>query len=432
MQSENEMFQVDIREWIEDGVSQCMGGVRYTFKTPNALIWSFNSGPDPVTGSDCALNLRNDGVLAFEYTPPVPVNGSSSSRAVSWKTQTAGLGVRNLTLLNNGNLVLVDDGGRIVWQSFTVLHDLFLIPTGLEFFGNMTLYDRVALYADFSTPGCYALSMGSQGSLIMFTRANRYVYHTIGVANASEPKASVSNDTIAEYIVIRQNIDFYTSRGVLLGHVPHNVLSNDPLPNVTDLIGSALFKDGNLMINRPSEPNPNHHLYYYNSSITSFCAFPLVCGEYSLCNETSRSCSCPPGFRISYDMATCTATDDATRKCSCPTQYQMPAFNSTCVPADSSYSLRPISVSFPPQPSSFTVASQAECSDLCSKNSSCNAALFDSNTSSCALFPILYTMATPSEKNNSAQAVLAQERFLHKNGSCRNSLSFLRGSPTRN
>ncbi|KAH7425272.1 hypothetical protein KP509_11G047700 [Ceratopteris richardii] len=404
MQSENEMFQVDIREWVDDGRSQCMGGVRYTFKTPNALIWSFNSGPDPVIGSDCALHLRNDGVLAFEYTPQVPNNGSSPLRAVSWQTQTAGLGVRNLSLLNDGNLVLVDAGGRIAWQSFTVLHDLFLIPAGLKFFGNMTLYDRVALYADFSTPGCYALSMGSEGSLIMFTRANKYVYHTIGVTNRSE-NYSVVNDTVAEYIVIRQNISFYDSRGVLLGNIPHNVLNDDPLPNATDLIGSALFKDGNLMINRPSDQNHNHHLWYYNSSINNFCAFPLVCGEYGLCNELSRSCSCPPGFRISYEMPACTATDDATQKCSCPNRYKMPTFNSTCVPADSSSSFVPISVTFPPQPSSLTVASQAECSDLCSRNSSCKAALFDSSTSSCALFPILYTMTVPSE-NNSSQIML--------------------------
>ncbi|MCO5551872.1 hypothetical protein L7F22_005378 [Adiantum nelumboides] len=387
MQSQNERFQLDLRSWVDAGVEQCMGGVRYTFKTPNALMWTFNTLPQPLIGSHCALNLRNDGVLALTLT-----TAASSSPVAAWQTPTAGLQVQNLTLQDDGNLVLVDGSGGIVWQSFGYFHHFFLIPSSMRFVQNITLYDRVPLYSDFSMPGCYALRMGSQGRLEMFTRSNMYVYHSIGINTTS-----IADGAGADYIVIRQDLEFYSSKGVFLGSVAHNVLNDDPLPNGTDLVGSALFKDGNLMINRPSPENPNHHLWYYNSSISNYCDFPLVCGEYGLCNQATRECSCPPGFQITSSKPACTAQDEPTRKCSCPEEYQMPNFNSTCIPFDPAYSLRPIDVSFHAQPSAVVVVSQDECRNFCDQNASCNAALFDSNSSSCALFSMLYTLALPSQ-----------------------------------
>lgn len=395
MQSQNERFQLDLRYWVDSGIDQCMGGVRYTFKSPNALIWTFNTVPQPLIGSNCNLTLRSDGVLALELTV-----AASSSPVVAWQTPSAGLSVQNLTLQDDGNLVLLDRSGRIVWQSFNYFHHLFLIPSGMRFFQNMTLYDRVPLYSDFSTPGCYALQMGSQGRLLLFTRANMFVYHSIGINTSTS-----SDGAVSKYIVIHKDIEFYSSEGALMGSVAHNVLTDDPLPNGTDLIGSALFKDGNLMINRPSPNNPNLHLWYYNSSISNYCDFPLVCGEYGLCNEATRECSCPVGFQIAFNKPACRAQDEATRKCSCPEEFQMPKFNSTCMPVDPAYSLLPINVSFHPQPSAVPVVSQAECRTFCAQNASCNAALFDSNTSSCALFPVLYTIALPSQNRATGQVM---------------------------
>ncbi|KAI5063671.1 hypothetical protein GOP47_0022218 [Adiantum capillus-veneris] len=396
MQSQNTIFQLDLRPW--HGIEQyCMGGVRYTYKNPNAFIWSFNTVPEPLVGSNCNLTLRWDGVLAFDLIP----TASSTSRVVAWQTPTAGLSVQNLTLQDDGNLVLVDDSGGILWQSFEYFHHLFLIPSGMRFLQNITLYDRVVLYADFSMPGCYALRMGSQGRLEMFTRANMYVYHSIGINTSAS-----GNNTIANYVVINQDIEFYSSQGTLMGTVAHNVLDNDPLPNPTNLTGSALFRDGNLMMNHPSPANLNKHPWYYNSSISGFCDFPLACGEYGLCNEATRECSCPPGFQRSFTMPACTATDEKTSKCSCPQKYlSMPKLSSTCIPVDSAYSLHPINVSFYPQPSAVRVASQAACRNLCAENASCNAALFDSNRSSCACFPILYTVALPSHNKATGQVM---------------------------
>ncbi|MCO5591405.1 hypothetical protein L7F22_045388 [Adiantum nelumboides] len=232
----------------------------------------------------------------------------------------------------------------------------------MMFFSNTTLFDRVAVYSDFSIPGCYAASLSQQGRILLFTRANMFVYDSLGL---NESTGSVPN-----HIVIHEKIEFYNNLSVLLGSIAHNVLDNDPLPNGTDLIGSALFKDANFMISRPNLNNPSEQLWYYNSSMSSFCDYPLVCGEYGLCNRATRECSCPVGFKMAVEKPACKALDEATRKCSCPEEFQMPNFKSTCIASDPAYSLQPINVSFHPQPSAISVSSQDECVALCAQNAS--------------------------------------------------------------
>ncbi|MCO5550766.1 hypothetical protein L7F22_004257 [Adiantum nelumboides] len=244
----------------------------------------------------------------------------------------------------------------------------------------------------------------------MFTRANMYVYHTIGI-NTSTGR----ENAIANYIIINQDIEFYSSQGTLMGTVAHNVLDGDPLPKANNLTGSALFKDGNLLINRTGPSNPNYHLWYYNSSISVFCDFPLMCGEYGLCNEATKECSCPAGFELTSTTPACTVQDEPTRKCSCPEEFQMPKFNSTCIPVDSAYSLSPINVSFYPQPSAVRVSSQEACRTLCAENASCNAALFDLNSSSCALFSLLYTVALPSQNKATGQVMFLKITPIRRN-----------------
>ena len=105
---------------------------------------------------------------------------------------------------------------------------------------------------------------------------------------------------------------------------------------------------------------------------------PKTCeGQYRLCNTNGSNftCKCPPGF-ISNS-------------------------SNHCNPSNYKYNMKPINVVFHPQFSPHMVASQSECLQLCSANSSCNAALFDSSTSSCSLFPILYTIPEGSPNNNS-------------------------------
>ncbi|MCO5551875.1 hypothetical protein L7F22_005381 [Adiantum nelumboides] len=235
-----------------------------------------------------------------------------------------------------------------------------------------------------------------------------YVYHTIGI------NTSIGREN-ANYIIINQDIEFYSSQGILMGTVAHNVFDGDPLPKANKLTGSALFKDGNILINRPSSSIPNHHLWYYNSSISGFCNFPLVCGKYGLCNDATKECSCPVGFELTSTTPACTVQDEPTKNCSCPEEFQMPKYNSTCILVDSAYSLSPINVSFYPQPSTVCVSSQKACRTLCVENASCNAVLFESSSSLCVLFSLLYTVALPSQNKAIGQVMFLKITPIHTN-----------------
>ncbi|KAH7425270.1 hypothetical protein KP509_11G047600 [Ceratopteris richardii] len=278
----------------------------------------------------------------------------------------------------------------------------------MRFSQNMTLVQRVSVYSDFSVPGCYGARLSQQSlSLLLFTRANQYVYANLDL--------NVSTDHPAQYMVIHQDMQFYDNQSVLIGTVPHNVLTSDPFPNGTDLVGYAVLDDdANLVIRRPNPENPVLSFTYYNSSIRGFCSHPLACGEYGLCNEETSTCSCPQGFTMATEKPSCDSQDEAARKCSCPEQFQMQKFGSTCIASDASYSLQPIEVLFPRQPSAIPIVSQEECRSLCAQNSSCNAALYDSSSSSCALFPILYTIATPSKGKSTGQILFTKISSIKK------------------
>ena len=353
------LFNLEFRKWTDKGLDYCMCGVLYEKRDANAAIWSFNIKPSPVQGFACKLVLAENGELSFY----------SDSEHVVWTSNTAGLGVQNMTLREDGNLVLTN-ATHIIWQSFTAFNDIFLLPSGMEFTRNTTLYERVSvpLSTQFSIPGDYALVLSPSGHLLMVLLENMYAYHSFNPYNRSE---SITDPALVDHVMVGNAIEYYDGSSNLMATVPSN--TNQSL-NTSFPIRSGYVKDGNLLINYW---NGSQNIGYYNSTIEP-CYMPKTCeGQYRLCttNGSNYTCKCPPGF-ISNS-------------------------SNDCNPSNYKYNMKPINVVFHPQFSPHTVASQSECLQLCSANSSCNAALFDSSTSSCSLFPILYTIPEGGPNNSS-------------------------------
>lgn len=350
--SNNGLFAVEFRKWSDSGVNYCMAGVKYSKKSPGAVIWSFNNEQKPVMGSSCTLKLGEDGVLSVQH---------DANHVVAWQTQTAGLGVQNLTLRDDGNLVLEGRGGQILWQSFDQ-SPIFLLPSGMNFTKNTTLFQRqqVDAVTDFSIPGSYALQLSQQGRLVLISTSNgsMFVYHSLGVQSSK-----------AEYVVLGDAIEFYDNQTTLIGSIDYNLVK----PNSSLMISGFINDDGNLIINYW---NGSKNIRSYNSSLSA-CEMPFKCGEYGLCDGVLNECSCPLGFKQASNGKDCKASDPA-------------------------YNLFPINVAFHPQLSPFLVKSQDECRTMCAQNSIYNAALFDSSTSSCALFPLLHTIRAG---NNTTQVM---------------------------
>ena len=354
------LFSLGFRKWNDKGLDYCMCGVLYEKKDANAAIWSFNIKPSPVQGSACKLVLAENGELSFY----------SDNEHVVWTSNTAGLGVQNMTLREDGNLVLTNAAQLIIWQSFTAFNDIFLFPSGMNFTRNTTLYERISVpqSTQFNIPGNYALVLSPQGDLLMVLLENMYAYHSFNPYNASQ---STINAALVDHVMVGNAIEYYDASSNLMATVPSNTNQS---PNTSFPIRSGYVQGGNFLINYW---NGSKNIGYYNSTIEP-CYMPKACeGQYRLCttNGPNLTCKCPPGF-ISNS-------------------------SNDCNPINYKYNMKPINVVFHPQFSPHAVASQTECLQLCSANSSCNAALFDSSTSSCSLFPILYTIPEGGPNNSS-------------------------------
>eukprot|EP00250_Pteridium_aquilinum_P009082 c18430_g1_i1 orf=351-2264(+) len=355
--SNNGLFSVYLQQWQDPaGNANCMAGVAYAWKTPG-VMWSFT--PQPVLGRSCALNLSSDGVLSLQY-----------NRGVAWRTNASGSRpAHSLTLRDDGNLVLEDIDGLPLWQSFNET-SFFFVPAGKHFTKNDTLFERLVIKQtdDFSMPGNFGMRLSHDSArLLLFLRESMFVYHSVAPTTQSL--------AIAEYMVVGNSIDFYDSKESLIGSIAANQ-GTLPEPN-TPRSAFLHATDGELQINYLPKGGGSHILYY--ASNLSFCEQPFSCdeGQYKLCTLSAPNrCSCPLGFE-----------EDSTKN---------------CVAMDASYSMLPIPVVFHPQLSPSPVGSQDECKVMCDRNETCNAALFDSYTNSCSLFPVLFNIV---QGTNSSQVM---------------------------
>ncbi|CAA6657920.1 unnamed protein product [Spirodela intermedia] len=88
---------------------------------------------------------------------------------VVWSTGTANKGVVGITILDNGNMVLYDKKGRYLWQSFDYPTDTLLVGQSLPTRGAAKLVSRRS--ATDASPGIYSLAVDS-GDPILYVDAS--------------------------------------------------------------------------------------------------------------------------------------------------------------------------------------------------------------------------------------------------------------------
>ncbi|XP_022730513.1 G-type lectin S-receptor-like serine/threonine-protein kinase SD3-1 [Durio zibethinus] len=92
-----------------DNIDGFVVGIRYNLgvKAANLPVWTVGGGVRVSENSTVRLSL--DGRLILYDNP---------SGLIVWSSNTSSLGVKKATLLNNGNLVLMDLDDNVVWESF--------------------------------------------------------------------------------------------------------------------------------------------------------------------------------------------------------------------------------------------------------------------------------------------------------------------------
>ncbi|CAA7056696.1 unnamed protein product [Microthlaspi erraticum] len=103
-----------------------------TGSSDSIIRWVWQANPKNPVREEASLSLGPEGNLVL----------AQPDGKIVWQTKTESKGVIGLTMYENGNLVLFDDGGWPVWQSFDFPADTLLVGQSLRLDGPNKLVSR--------------------------------------------------------------------------------------------------------------------------------------------------------------------------------------------------------------------------------------------------------------------------------------------------
>jgi Protein kinase domain/D-mannose binding lectin/S-locus glycoprotein domain len=204
---------------------------------------------------------------------------------VVWSTDTSGSGANHAELLENGNLVIVDDGGKYLWQSFNNPTDTLLpgqpitLDTKIVLSANVSLISRhyVCRYSD-----------DNMLALIYEDPELSHIYWPVPGTNSWSNKRWSSNSTRygvlndQGYFKSSDNLTFYASDFGVVG-IKRRL---------------TLEYDGNLRLYSLDENSGSWSISW--QAFSEPCLIHGLCGKSGICVYSPKpSCACPPGYEMS-------------------------------------------------------------------------------------------------------------------------------------
>ncbi|XP_058195871.1 G-type lectin S-receptor-like serine/threonine-protein kinase SD2-5 [Rhododendron vialii] len=231
------------------------------------IVWTANRG----------LLVRNTDKFVFDKNGNVYLENATS---VVWSTDTKGKGVTSMELLDTGNLVLVGDNKKILWQSFS--HPTDTLLSGQEFVEGMRLKsfpsqhnlnhyleiksNDVILYAGYRTPQVYWSMANDNGTAI-----------------------KEANGTIFSASIVANSWNFYDRNKTLVWQFRFS-----PFNDVNATWAAVLGTEGSVSfinLERGAMPGPPPLKIPKNS-----CGTPEPCNPFVVCSFDIR-CQCPSALR---------------------------------------------------------------------------------------------------------------------------------------
>ncbi|KAI3791281.1 hypothetical protein L2E82_05004 [Cichorium intybus] len=259
--SENRVFEFGFFE--KDG-GEFVVGIRYNFgpKSANLPVWTVGGGV--LVPMNSTLKLSMDGRLILFENP---------SNSIVWSTNTSNLGVETVTLMNNGNLVLIGDENTVIWESFQR-------PTNTLLPGQFLRYPQnLRAPSTKSITSYYTFVINPEGLALMWESNITYW----------KPQLSVPSATIKE---VR-----FDSDGVLglydnSNKVIWSISSTDSGDTSVSLRHLRIDQDGNLRIYSWSNVLRSWRVGW--QAVEDQCNVFGSCGLYSVCgyNSTDPICGC--------------------------------------------------------------------------------------------------------------------------------------------
>ncbi|PWA96017.1 S-locus glycoprotein domain-containing protein [Artemisia annua] len=239
-------------------------GIKYSLglKSANLAVWSVGGGVRVSRNS--TFKLLVDGRLVLFENP---------SNALVWSSDTANLGVEKVTLLDNGNLVLMGGENSVIWESFSR-------PTNTLLPGQILHYPQ-----NLRAPSTKSV-----------TSYYTFVVHPEGLALMWESNVTYWKTQLSSLSATVKEVRF-DSNGVLglyddAKKIVWSVSSKDFGESSVSLRHVRMDKDGNLRIYSWDDSARSWRVGW--QAVEDQCNVFGSCGLYSVCeyNSTGPICGC--------------------------------------------------------------------------------------------------------------------------------------------
>ncbi|CAL5357915.1 unnamed protein product [Camellia sinensis] len=264
--SENGVFAFGFLE--KDGGDDDYGGflvgIRYNFgtKAANIPVWTVGGGVRVSMNS--TFRLAMDGRLVLFENP----NG-----VIVWSSNTSNLGVEKASLLNNGNLVLMGIGDKVLWESFNSPTNTLLPSQSLHFPQNLRAPSTKAVSSYYS----FVIRRSGELALVWESNVTYWRSHLSTSSIVKEARFD-ANGVLGLYDDTNKAVWSISSTDV---GDPHVVLRH-----------LRIDSDGNLRIYAWN--NVLHTWRVGWQAVEDQCDVFGSCGLYSVCgyNFTGPVCNC--------------------------------------------------------------------------------------------------------------------------------------------
>lgn len=265
--------------FIHAGTGAYAFGIWYAVIPNYTVVWIANR--DRLVDRNSSLVLTQNGNLVL----------SNSKGNVVWATNTSGNGVDKAVLQENGTLALLASSGEPVWESYRSLTDTFLPMQQFQKEIPLVSNKNESTYSS----GNYKLSFNSDNRLSL-----TYTGETVTSSNEYWVDLN-STDAALQYELTGGGGDLIVVSGGL--STTGVIFISDGLNFMTSDSGEGhlrrltLGSDGNLRVYYWDQISSRWSIVW--RAIQQHCKIYGMCGPNAICVDSlddTHSCICPPGF----------------------------------------------------------------------------------------------------------------------------------------
>ncbi|KAH6832363.1 hypothetical protein C2S53_007223 [Perilla frutescens var. hirtella] len=330
----------------------------------HTIIWSANRN-NPISESS-QLRLTANGLTLY----------NDSGKPI-WSTHLNRSSVSSMQLLESGNLVLIDAGKNILWQSFDSPTDVLV--SGQKLLAGKSL---VASSSDGDlSEGRYKLVIGDDDAMLEW---NGMVYWKLSM----DSDAFRDTNSPVEFLTANATGVFLmggNGKEVVIKRILNVNSSNSADFMVAKLDYTGLFNV--LSFNSVDGINSKQEFEGPDDK----CSIPMICSRLSVCSN-GGSCSCAPGFRNDpkINNGDCVATDASlTLAASCESDDDV-SISSSPSSNDTNFDFKyfRLKEGLDYFSNDFTEpqihgVDDSLCKNLCSRNCSCLGVFYTQSSGSC-------------------------------------------------